>query len=178
MCRLVLETAIGPVLPLSDGKDREARWDSAAATGGVKQDPPCGRAAGHGQPTSEWRSAAEPNVQPGWLVQPLPRRGEWKGLRHRPHRAAECLKQTSTGAMDGCTCAFGCLSLSLSSMGDQAAQIRLGAAISASAMLRIHGDRDSLLAALAAHWADQQLQIPSMLKPVVRPIRRRLRPLR
>ena len=80
--------------------------------------------------------------------------------------------------MDGCTCAFGCLSLSLSSMGDQAAQIRLGAAISASAMLRIHGDRDSLLAALAAHWADQQLQIPSMLKPVVRPIRRRLRPLR
>ena len=26
-------------------------------------------------------------------------------------------------------------------------------------MLRIHGDRDSLLAALTAHWADQQLQI-------------------
>ena len=26
-------------------------------------------------------------------------------------------------------------------------------------MLRIHGDRGSLLAALAAHWADQQLQI-------------------
>lgn len=45
-------------------------------------------------------------------------------------------------------------------------------------MLRIHGNRDSLLAALAAHWADQQLQIPTMLKPVVRPIRRRPRPMR
>ncbi|MEA5400021.1 hypothetical protein VB734_08220 [Synechococcus sp. BA-124 BA4] len=45
-------------------------------------------------------------------------------------------------------------------------------------MLRIHGDRDSLLAALAAHWTDRQLYIPSMLKPVVRPIRRRLRPQR
>ena len=40
-------------------------------------------------------------------------------------------------------------------------------------MLRIHGDRASLLAALAAHWADQQLQIPTALKPVVQPIRRR-----
>jgi hypothetical protein len=38
-------------------------------------------------------------------------------------------------------------------------------------MLRIHGDRDSLLAALTAHWADQQLQIPHVLKPVVQPIR-------
>lgn len=27
-------------------------------------------------------------------------------------------------------------------------------------MLRIRGDRSSLLAALAAHWADQQLQLP------------------
>jgi hypothetical protein len=45
-------------------------------------------------------------------------------------------------------------------------------------MLRIHGDRDSLLAALAAHWADQQLQIPASLKPVVQPICRRPRPLR
>ncbi|MCP9815131.1 hypothetical protein KBY76_00425 [Synechococcus sp. GreenBA-s] len=45
-------------------------------------------------------------------------------------------------------------------------------------MLRIHGDRLSLLAALTAHWADQQLQIPTQLKPVVQPIRRRPRPLR
>jgi hypothetical protein len=36
-------------------------------------------------------------------------------------------------------------------------------------MLRIHGDRDSLLAALMAHWADQQLQIPQALRPVVAP---------
>jgi len=45
-------------------------------------------------------------------------------------------------------------------------------------MLRIHGDRHSLLAALAAHWADQQLQIPAALKPEVRPIGRWPRPLR
>jgi hypothetical protein len=45
-------------------------------------------------------------------------------------------------------------------------------------MLRIHGDRSSLLAALTAHWADQQLQIQAALKPVVQPIRRRPRPLR
>ncbi|MFM1900509.1 MAG: hypothetical protein RLZZ216_1085 [Cyanobacteriota bacterium] len=44
-------------------------------------------------------------------------------------------------------------------------------------MLRIHGDRDSLLAALAAHWVDQQLQIPIMPKPLVRPICCRPRPL-
>ncbi len=44
-------------------------------------------------------------------------------------------------------------------------------------MLCIHSDRDSLLAALAPHWADQQLQIPPTLKPLVRPIRRRPWPL-
>jgi hypothetical protein len=44
-------------------------------------------------------------------------------------------------------------------------------------MLRIHGDRDSLLAALAAHWVDQQLQIPIMPKPLARPICCRPRPL-
>ena len=31
-------------------------------------------------------------------------------------------------------------------------------------MLRIHGDRASLLAALTAHWANQQLQIPQALR--------------
>ncbi|MEB3297137.1 MAG: hypothetical protein VKL23_06340 [Cyanobacteriota bacterium] len=40
-------------------------------------------------------------------------------------------------------------------------------------MLRIHGDRYSLLVALAAHWADQQLQIPTAPGPVVQPIRHR-----
>jgi len=45
-------------------------------------------------------------------------------------------------------------------------------------MLRIHGDRSSLLAALAAHWADQQLQIPAAFKPLVRPIRPQPQPLR
>ncbi len=45
-------------------------------------------------------------------------------------------------------------------------------------MLRIHGNRASLLAALTAQWADQQLQIPPTLKPLVRPIRRGPRPMR
>ncbi|MCP9779401.1 MULTISPECIES: hypothetical protein [Cyanobium] len=45
-------------------------------------------------------------------------------------------------------------------------------------MLRIHGDRSSLLAALAAHWAEQQLQIPPSLRPVVRPIHRQPRGVR
>ena len=44
-------------------------------------------------------------------------------------------------------------------------------------MLRIHGDCVSLLAALATHWADQRLQIPTALKTLVQPIRRRPRPL-
>jgi hypothetical protein len=34
-------------------------------------------------------------------------------------------------------------------------------------MLRIHGDRQCLLVALTAHWADQQLQLPPELKPVI-----------
>jgi hypothetical protein len=45
-------------------------------------------------------------------------------------------------------------------------------------MLRIHGDRNSLLAALTAHWAEQQLQIPQQLRPVVAPISRWTRPMR
>jgi hypothetical protein len=36
-------------------------------------------------------------------------------------------------------------------------------------MHRIHGDPTSLLAALTAHWAEQQLQIPQHLRPVVAP---------
>ena len=55
---------------------------------------------------------------------------------------------------------------------------RLGAALHHHAMLRIHGDRNSLLAALTAHWAEQQLQIPQPLRPVVAPISRRTRPMR
>ena len=45
-------------------------------------------------------------------------------------------------------------------------------------MLRIHGDRNSLLAALTAHWADQQLQVPQALRPVVRPNTRWTQPMR
>jgi hypothetical protein len=43
-------------------------------------------------------------------------------------------------------------------------------------MLRIHGNRDSLLAALAAHWAEQQLQIPGRSLPALRPQIRQPRP--
>ena len=125
MRRLVLETAIGPVLPLSDGKDREARWDWAAATGGVTQDPTCSRAARQGPATSEWRSAAEPNVQSGWLVKPLPRRGAWKGLRHRPQSAADRLRHSCAGGFDGLGCAFGCLALSPSALVERGGPIRL-----------------------------------------------------
>ena len=32
-------------------------------------------------------------------------------------------------------------------------------------MLRIHANRDSLLAALTTHWAEQQLQIVQQLRP-------------
>ena len=53
-----------------------------------------------------------------------------------------------------------------------------GEALSAHAMLRIHGNRDSLLAVLTAHWAEQQLQILTSLRPVVRPIRQQPRGVR
>ena len=47
------------------------------------------------------------------------------------------------------------------------------------AAVKVHGaGKGSLLAALAAHWVDQQLQIPPPLKPQARPIRRLPGPLR
>ena len=66
--RLVLETAIGPVLAVPEGKDSAARWEGWTATGVETQDPPCPRAARQGPAPPRWRSAAEPNDQPGWLV--------------------------------------------------------------------------------------------------------------
>ena len=64
------------------------------------------------------------------------------------------------------------------SLGPSIGGNRLGAALHHDAMLRIHGDRTSLLAALTAHWAEQQLQIPQPLRPVVAPISRWTRPMR
>ena len=61
MSRLVLETAIGPVLPLLLGKLRAARWDSAGATAEGTQDPAPDRAAGQGLATSDWRGSAQRN---------------------------------------------------------------------------------------------------------------------
>ena len=174
----MLETAIGPVLPLSDGKDREARWDSAASTGGVTQDPPCNRAERQWPAPPRWRSGAEPNIQPGWLVKPWPRRGAWKRLRYRPQNATDRPRHSSADWLDGLSCAIGYLALSPSALVERAGPIRLLGSLFSQVMLRIHGDRASLLAALTAHWADQQLQIPAALKPVVQPIRRRPRTLR
>jgi len=44
-------------------------------------------------------------------------------------------------------------------------------------MLRIHGNRASLLAALTALWADQQLQITQELRSAVVPLSCPPRPL-
>jgi hypothetical protein len=68
---------------------------------------------------------AEPNVQPGWLVKPLPRRGAWKGLRHRPHNAADCLRHSCAGGFDGLGCAIGCPALSPSALMERGGPIRL-----------------------------------------------------
>ncbi len=96
------------------------------------------------------------------------------------HCLGEIGRSASASApSDGRSCAFGCVALSPSALVERAAPIRLvGSTFRATAMLRIHGDRNSLLAALAAHWVDQQLQIPAPLKPQVRPIRRLEGPLR
>ena len=59
MSRLVLETAIGPVLALPLGKLRAARWDSAGATAEGTQDPAPNRVAGQGLATSRWRASAQ-----------------------------------------------------------------------------------------------------------------------
>jgi hypothetical protein len=45
-------------------------------------------------------------------------------------------------------------------------------------MLRINGDRNTLLAHLMAQWAEQQLQIPQQLRPRLLPPIRRPRPER
>ncbi|MFN9610695.1 MAG: hypothetical protein ACK546_00860 [bacterium] len=45
-------------------------------------------------------------------------------------------------------------------------------------MLRIHGDRNTLLAQLMAPWAEQQLQIPQRLRPGLLPPIRRPQPER
>ncbi len=68
--------------------------------------------------------------------------------------------------------------MSPSALAKWVGQIRLVGSTFSHVMLRIHGDRTSLLAALTAHWAEQQLQIPQALRPVVTPFSRRPRPLR
>jgi hypothetical protein len=45
-------------------------------------------------------------------------------------------------------------------------------------MLRIQGDRNTLLALLVAQWAEQQLQIPQPLRPQLRSLNQRPRPER
>ena len=83
MSRLVLETAIGPVLALPLGKLRAARWDSAEATAEGTQDPAPDRAAGQGLATSPM-AHQRPARQAASQARPLQRRGSWGGLRSRP----------------------------------------------------------------------------------------------
>ena len=83
MRRLVLETAIGPVLPLLLGKLRAARWDSAGATAEGTQDPAPNRAAGQGLATSPM-ARQRPTQQRRARPDPCQRRGSWGGLRTRP----------------------------------------------------------------------------------------------
>ena len=52
VCRLVLETAIGPVLAFPEGKDSAARWEGWTATGVETQDPPCSRPVRQGPATA------------------------------------------------------------------------------------------------------------------------------
>ncbi len=54
--------------------------------------------------------------------------------------------------------------------------INLGVSETPTPMLRIHGDRKTLLAHLIAQWAEQQLQIPQWLRPHLLPLIRRPRP--
>jgi len=64
--------------------------------------------------------------------------------------------------MAACFCAIGCLPWSPLASRNPEAHRGCGAVIP-SAMLRIHGDRTSLLAALAATWAESQLAIPQQV---------------
>jgi hypothetical protein len=80
--------------------------------------------------------------------------------------------------VDGRCCAFCCARLSPAAWGHQMAGTGLDSAIPHHAVLRIRGDRHSLLVALTAHWAGQQVQFPQPLRPVVVPINRWTRPMR
>jgi hypothetical protein len=82
--RLVLETAIGPVLALPLGKLRAARWDSAGAAAEGMQDPAHDRAAGEGLVTSQWRASAQHDKG---RAKPDPCRGADPGAACGPGRA-------------------------------------------------------------------------------------------
>ena len=84
MSRLVLETAIGPVLALPLGKLRAARWDSAGATAEGTQDPAPNRAAGQGLATPQRRDSAQHDKR---RARPDPCRGADPGAACGPGRA-------------------------------------------------------------------------------------------
>ena len=73
--------------------------------------------------------------------------------------------RTSTVKDDWSHCAIGCPALSLSGWAQPNDQARVVQDMPIALMLRLHGTRDSLLAALTAHWPDQQLQLPSGINP-------------
>ena len=102
MSRLVLETAIGPVLALLLGKLRAARWDSAGATAEGTQDPAPDRAAGQGLATTHWRASAQRNSgEPGLtlaaariLGRPADSAGHPEAIEAEPPAGKPSLRET------------------------------------------------------------------------------------
>jgi hypothetical protein len=111
----------------SEGRCREAAFAVARGEGqggkvGLGSSHRRGDAGPALQPRRKARASpapiAEPYVQPGWLVKPLPKHGAWKGLLHRLHDADDRRRHISAGAIDGRGCAIGCAALSPSALAD------------------------------------------------------------
>jgi hypothetical protein len=59
------------------------------------------------------------------------------------------------------SCAIGCLGWWQSAQATGDTGLSMARSCISSAMLRVRGNRSSLLAALLAHWSEQQLAIPA-----------------
>lgn len=63
------------------------------------------------------------------------------------------------------TCVIGCLGWWQSAQGGTDIDLSMARSSVLRAMLRVRGNRSSLLAALLAHWSEQQLAIPAACRP-------------
>jgi hypothetical protein len=63
-------------------------------------------------------------------VKSLPKRGAWKGPRHRPRNAADRPRHISSGAIDGRSCAIGCAALSPSPLAQRVFDFTAGGTFS------------------------------------------------